>query len=344
MGRIPLEVALQGAIGPGPCQLVLGQGKVIHADVDVTGLGQTADGQFQQLQLALGRRHVGRANQPLRAHQFRHVGVTVGGDPVGAQCDDLVQGDTEAVHRLQRQAIDQVDADRLEVRLARGSDQPIDLLFALLAIDRRLYRRIEILHAEAQAIETQPTQRVHLPGADGARVDLNGELVVIAVIQIEGLMQARHQLGQLFVAQVRRCAAPQVQLRECSSAVEQGRLHGDLALEVAQVLHGALGLAGDNLVAGAVVTKALAERNVDVGGQRLGHGQLIAGLHRLPIVVDRKGLMELRRRGIGGVARPRTVIFADQGTIEIKDRHHDRSTLEGMNAPGGSRPVRTPGR
>ncbi|MNI95982.1 hypothetical protein D3C73_1543510 [compost metagenome] len=83
------------------------------------------------------------------------MGVAVGGNTVRAQGDDLAQGDVEALHRLQRQTVDQIDADRFELRLTRRRDQGIDLFFALLAIDRRLHIRIEILHTETQAVEAQ---------------------------------------------------------------------------------------------------------------------------------------------------------------------------------------------
>jgi len=60
--------------------------------------------------------------------------------------------------RFAGQTVDKVDADRLEVRLARRRDQRINLLFTLLAIDRCLHVGIEILHTEAQAIEAQLAQ------------------------------------------------------------------------------------------------------------------------------------------------------------------------------------------
>ena len=248
--------------------------------------------------------------------------IAVGGDAIRAQGNDLAQGHVETGHGLQRQAVDQVDTHRLEFGLTGGGDQGVDLLFTLLTIDRRLHIRVEVLHAETQAIETELAQVFDLFGADGAGVNLNGELVLVAVIQVERLVQAVHQLGQLLAGQVGRCAATEVQLAECARAVEQRRLHGDLALEVVEVLDRAMGLLGDDLVAGAVVAKALAERDMDIQRQRLGRGGLITGLGGRVIVIHGKRLMELRRRGIGGVAWPRTVIFLDQRAIETQRLIH----------------------
>ena len=74
--------------------------------------------------------------------------------------------------------------------------------FTLHAVDRRLYGRIKILHAKAQTIEAQRTKLVNLPSIDSARVNFDGELVIIAVIQIEGLMQRSHQFNQLLMGQI----------------------------------------------------------------------------------------------------------------------------------------------
>ena len=187
-GRVTLEVALQGAVGAGQGQLVIRQGEVVHADIHIAGGSQAADGQLQQLHLALGRRHVFTTDQALRTHQLRQVRVAVSGDAVRAQGDDLAQGHVEAGHGLQRQAVDQVDTHRLELGRTGGGDQGVDLLLALLAIDCGLHVRVEVLHAEAQAVETELAQVFDLFSADGARVDLDGELVLVAVIQIERLM------------------------------------------------------------------------------------------------------------------------------------------------------------
>ncbi|MNL74278.1 hypothetical protein D3C87_1998920 [compost metagenome] len=88
--------------------------------------------------------------------------------------------------------------------------------------------------------------------------------MVVAVIHVEGLVQGSHQVGQLFAGQVGRGAAAQVQLGQLARAVEQLRLHGDLAFEIGQVLHRAVGLLSDDLVAGAVVAEALTKRDVDI--------------------------------------------------------------------------------
>ncbi|MNT01588.1 hypothetical protein D3C72_1360600 [compost metagenome] len=168
--------------------------------------------------------------------------------------------------------------------------------------------------------------------------------MIVTVVEVECLAQAGHQFSQLLVAQIGRRAAPQVQLRQLAAAIKQRPLQGNFTLEVAQVLGCAMGFAGNDLVAGAVVTQALAERNVDVRRQGLGHLRLITGLHGVQVVIERKGLMKLGRGGIGGVARPRTIVFLDQGAVEFKGWHRDRPTHDWRSNPYRSPAVQTPGR
>ncbi len=254
------------------------------------------------------------------------MGIAVSGDAVRTNVDDLVQRGVEAGDRLQRQAVDQVDADGLELCVAGGLDQLAGLLLGLDAIDGDLHLLVEILHAEAQAVEAQLAQAVDLLGRDGARVHFQRELVVVAVIHVERLMQARHQVGQLLAGEIGGCATAEVQLSELARTVEQFALHGDLALEVFEVLDGALGLVGDDLVAGAVIAKALAERNVDVYRQRLGRLCLIAACSGGTVIILGEGLVKLGGRGVGGVARTWTVVFLDQGAVEARQLVHVRFT------------------
>src|SRR5690606_7999833 len=137
-------------------------------------------------------------------------------------------------------------------------------------------------------------------------------------IHVERLVQTIHQVSQLFAGQIGRRATAQVQLGEFARTVEQRSLHNDFTLEVGQVFDGAVGFLGNDYVAGAVVTKALAERYVDIDRQGFRHRRQVAVGGGTLIVVDGKSLMELWRGRVRGVARPRSVILFDQGAIEFK--------------------------
>ncbi len=58
-------------------KLVVGLGEVIHADENVTGIGQAPDGQLYDLQLGFSTRQVAFVDATLRFGEVRQVGVVV---------------------------------------------------------------------------------------------------------------------------------------------------------------------------------------------------------------------------------------------------------------------------
>ncbi len=78
---------MQPTLALGHGELVVGLGEVIHADEDVTRLGQAADRQRQDLQLGVGRRQVGFTDAPLRLEQRGQVRVVVDRQAVGVELE-----------------------------------------------------------------------------------------------------------------------------------------------------------------------------------------------------------------------------------------------------------------
>ncbi len=81
--------------------------------------------------------------------------------------------------------------------------------------------RVEILHAEAEAIEAQFLEQVNAIGIHGARVDLDRELALVRFVEREGARELRHQVAHLAFVQVGRRAATEVQLLDLARPVEQ---------------------------------------------------------------------------------------------------------------------------
>ena len=111
VGGITLEVARQFAFPLGDGQLVAGFGEMVHADIDVAGVGQPADRLLQDLQLDLGRGQGAFVDLALRLEQVRHVGVVEQRETIRRGGDDPIQGTVEAGNALGGQAVNQVDAD-----------------------------------------------------------------------------------------------------------------------------------------------------------------------------------------------------------------------------------------
>jgi hypothetical protein len=209
------------------------------------------------------------------------------------------------------QAVDQVGVDRVEADAPGVFHQGGHLLERLDAVHGLLNLGVEILDAEADAVETQAgdvreARRVHR-----ARIDLDREFT--ARRQREAAAQHGHQFRQLSIGEERGRAAAQVQLRH---GLPQAQLQGvqvDFARQRMQVCSPSLMLLRDDLVARAVVAQRLAERDVHVQGQRHRPGGRGAALHQgFRQLVGRERFHEPVGRRIGGVARAGNVEPAQQ--------------------------------
>src|SRR5690606_10040778 len=122
---------------------------------------------------------------------------------------------------------------------------------ALDAVHRALHVRVEVLHAEAGAVEADLDQSGDLLRADRPRVDLDGEIAIGCAAQLEVAGQLVDHAGQLGRAEEVRCAAAEVHLHHRAVAVDEGAGAGDLFVEQGDVLFAARPVTGDDLVAAA---------------------------------------------------------------------------------------------
>src|SRR5690348_14781877 len=122
LGRVALKIAVQRARLLRDCKFVAWFGKMIHANIKVTGLNELQQACAEDLELhhALGQVSDERA---LLFLQPRNMSVTEKRDAVWAKANDLVHGMREAFGRLVRQAIDQIHVNTLESQPPRGEKQ-----------------------------------------------------------------------------------------------------------------------------------------------------------------------------------------------------------------------------
>ena len=217
---------------------------------------------------------------------------------------------SESFDGLFGQAVDQVDVDRAKVCGAAVVDDAQRFLDALDPVHGALDCRVEILHAEARAVESEAGIVRDVRCRDVSRIELDGEIALCARAQAEVMAQARHQLAELDRAHEVRRAAAEVNLHDLAIAIEQCAEHLDLALEALQVWTRSGEIARDDAVAAAVEARAEAVGNVYVQRQSARSRPGIA----LPDMRAKHCLGELRpelRRGrIRGVARARPVVAA----------------------------------
>ena len=110
----------------------------------------------------------------------RHMGVAEYRNPVGLEVEGAPRRVGDARLGLQRQAVDQVEIERADAERARGLSAGLRLLVRLHAPDGALHGRFEILHAEADAGDAHGPQRVAPVVGQRGRVELDGDLGVVA--------------------------------------------------------------------------------------------------------------------------------------------------------------------
>ena len=182
---------------------------------------------------------------------------------------------------------------------------------------RALHRGIQVLDADAQAIETEFAQERERAHRQLARIDL--DTVLAAVVVAQGVMRAQglHQRAHLVVPDKRRRPAAPMQLVDRPRAVEQFALEGNLTVQARQVGCRPGAIFGYHFIAGAVKAQLRAERQMDIQRQR-ARAVFIPARGECPILALAEIVAQPRGRGIRGIARPRTVVTPDQIGVEIE--------------------------
>jgi hypothetical protein len=138
------------------------------------------------------------------AHSPSFFALSRGSSP---EQQDLVERAVEAVERLARQPVDEVEVDGAKAVRARFFHHAARHLHALDAMHRLLHCRFEVLHADRQAPEAELGEERDASRLGAARVDLD---------RVFGLRAAREapldhvdELAHLLAREeVRRAAAP----------------------------------------------------------------------------------------------------------------------------------------
>ena len=122
------------------------------------------------------------------------MGVAVTGDTIRREHRDDLAGLAQRGDGLQRQAVDQVEIQIANAGSPQSQHGRFDIPHRLPPPDRRLNQRIDVLHAEAGAVDTKllqarRQQRRHVPG-----IELDG--VFEAGLENEMPAQDRHHGGQ----------------------------------------------------------------------------------------------------------------------------------------------------
>ncbi len=319
---VALEIALEraGALGDG--QLVVGPGEMVEADVHVAGAGEAVvrEGKHREFRLGAGQLAAVVENL-LRRFDPGDVRVAENGQPRGGQAEDVVDGARKGVGRLQRQAVDEIDAERVDALGAEPLDGLAVDLVGLVPVDGALDLGIGILHAERGAVGADIAERLDVFAREAARIDLDAELAVVCEREMSA--DERAEFAQLVRRKKRGSAAAEVDLGDGAAGRDASGGEGELAGEVFAVAGGVVEARGNDVGAAAEPAAAGAKRQVEIERERAGAGGVVVAQG----VVEPEGGQvggELGRRWVGGVARARNRVLADEVEIEAGvGRRHD---------------------
>src|SRR4051812_2442338 len=329
--RIALEVALQPPLALRDGEIVVGPREVVHADIEIAGAREPAQGKGQDLQARLRRRQIGRHDAPLWLEPFGQVRVGIKRDAIRVERDHAVEGAAEAVEGLLRQTVDEVEVDRAHAVGARLGYHAAHQILGLHAVHGLLHVGVEVLHAERHAVESEAREMLQGAGWRMARIDFDGALGLGG--NVKPRAQRGHQPVHLGAAQESRRAASQMKLGH-GGGVEERRQELQFPLEVADILGRPAVVTGHDLVAAAVVADALAEGQMDVDGKGLADAAGVALRQALPQLGLAESLDETVGRGIRGVARAGLVVSPDQHRV---DGQFGRRIAHGRTMDAGDR-------
>ncbi|OIQ63987.1 hypothetical protein GALL_544660 [mine drainage metagenome] len=183
MRGVALKIAVQRFVQLRFYQFVVRLGEMIHADIHVAGLRQLVEQQLLQGDACRQIGQVGFLYQFLVLFHPRYMRVVEYREPVRRHLDDLLECVAEAAHGLVWQANHQVHIDTGDACIAHPAVHFADKRGRLYAVDRLLHAEIEILHAQAQAVETAVCQCLHMLAFELARIDFAADFSIAGDIE-----------------------------------------------------------------------------------------------------------------------------------------------------------------
>ena len=219
--------------------------------------------------------------------------------------------------------VNQVDVDRMKPGLPQPLHAGAGDLHRLNPVDRLLDLRIVVLHAHRGPVEAGLPKRGDVFAGQPARVDLDAGLTPGGVPEMP--MQDRAESPDLVRLEESRRAAAEVHLDHSPVADAFFAKRGHLPVEVIEVVRPFPVLGGDDGRAAAEPAKRFAERDVAV--ERQVAVGLFVGFDQpvQPVGVVRFG--EPRRGRVGGIPRPRHIVFADEIQVDGQFAHWKSLTV-----------------
>src|SRR4029079_4286522 len=224
--------------------------------------------------------------------------VAVNRQAIRSAREHRVERARESGDRLLRQAVDQIDIDRTEAVGSARVDGAPRFFYALHAVHRALHFRIEVLHAQARAVEPDARVLSYVACLDLARIKLDREIALGAAAESEVVAYGLQQHAEVGRPHEVRRAAAEVYLHDFAIVIEQRAVHRDFALQALEVGTRTTDVARDDAIAAAVEAGTEAEWHVHVQRQLARQRPGVAVRDVLAKHFLGEFRIEVRRRGI----------------------------------------------
>ena len=248
------------------CQRVVGLGEMIEPDRLVAESPEAVAGMLELGPARHGVRKSCFVDQLLMSLHPGHMGVTEQRQPIRLQAGRRIHRSPDAAQVLMRQAVHQIDIDRLDPGLSQPIDDPSRGRERLDAIDRFLHLGIDILQADAGAGDANGGEGSDLVLAEAARVDLDRELGIIGDREL--VMQMLAEPADVVTFENGRAAAAEMEVTELATGTEGRCDKIDLGKQQVEKAGHRVVAIDDLGVATAEPAKRVAKRHMDIKRDR----------------------------------------------------------------------------
>src|SRR5690606_33111018 len=152
-------IAVQRAIARGNGQTVVRQRIVIDPDRFITETDKAFRNNACLREPFIGIRQEARIDEALIGATLRQMRVAIASNAIRLESRDLLAGLAQCLYRLQRQAIDEIEVQAIDADFAQKTGGLGNRLYRLDSTDGFLNLGVDILHAEAGAVDTHERKR-----------------------------------------------------------------------------------------------------------------------------------------------------------------------------------------
>ena len=223
------------------------------------------------------------------------------------------------------ETVDKVEVDGGKAEVAHPAEHLLGHFTRLDSMHGLLDLRVEILNAEGGAVESNFTKGCDMVAVQPARVYFDTGFEVVGKSEVA--MNDFTELADFIRVEKRWRAATPVKLDGFAAWIEQRGHLGHFLAQVLDVSHSLAVIQRDDSGAAAVPTQSFAKGDVEI------ERQVALGAIVFQDALGEGGPLErfgeFGRRRVGGIARPRHVVFLDEVEVDFQHAHRPAARISG---------------